>query len=117
MLCLWEQFEDIGSRGLGQGSDLFPAFYTRPPQTSTEAQEASINRDLVWPPPRGSDKKTAIIICSDATLYYRSSQAGGDKKLMEVGLVVVRMPLCFTVAVAQWHSGTYIEELRHKRVY
>ena len=40
-----------------------------------------------------------------------------DKKLMEVGPVVVRVELCFTVGMAQWHSGIYIEELRHKRVY
>ena len=55
-------------------------------------QEASIKRDLVWPPPRGLDKKPAIIICSDATLYYRSSQEtdGG-------WVVVVRVALCFTI--------------------
>ena len=76
--------------------------YPSPPQTSAQAQETSINRDLVWAPPRGWDKKAAIIICSDATLYYRSSQLL-DKKLMEVGSVVREWHSAsqFTVAVPQ----------------
>ena len=35
-----------------------------------------------------------------------------DKKLMEVWLVVVRVELCFTVGMAQWHSGTVAHILR-----